>query len=241
MTQFEIMHLCLLIHVFQTCYEVLDGVVLVLSLLDFEMVNLVMEEQAKIWASSLFGGATLQPVDSLASAITSFLETEESIVREGMHEMFTDDDVQIKRICSEWLDRRGVSAADYTVELLQTTSPTDGLFLSLSLAWANAHAGVLHSEGLWLSRADGLRAASNLLITLTKNGFCHMNCTAVNRKVELHDVPGAEEGWNMTLPVLKSGIVDLPAFLLTTKYEPKSDSIPQSVINILSNLIELSL
>ncbi len=49
-----------------------------------------------------------------------------------------------------------------------------------------------------------------------------------------------EEGWNMILPVLKAGIVNLPAFLLTTKYEPKLDSIPQSLINVLSDLIELS-
>ena len=122
-----------------------------LEMLDLDTLHPVTEEQAVTWASGLFGRATLCPVQSIASAITSFLETEESIVQQGAHKMFTDDDMQIKKICSEWLDSKKVLAVDYTVELLQDANPTDSLFLALSLAWANAHAGILHSEGLWSS------------------------------------------------------------------------------------------
>ena len=71
-----------------------------------------------------------------------------------------------------------------------------------------------------------------------ENGFCCVKYDTVSGKVELHDVPSVDAGWNMTPPVLGAGIVNLPAFLLTTKYEPKSDSIPQSLINVLSDLME---
>ena len=40
--------------------------------------------------------------------------------------------------------------------------------------------------------------------------------------------------------VLRAPIADLPSFLLTTKYEPKADSILQSLINVLSNLMNMS-
>ena len=60
-----------------------------------------------------------------------------------------------QKVVSSWLTTRAVSAVDYVVDLLQNSSPVDSLFLLLSLAWANIHAGVLHSEGLWSSRVDG--------------------------------------------------------------------------------------
>ena len=116
--------------------------------LDLDVVGPVTEEWAVIWATSLFGGAVLQPVKSLISVLSDFLEMEEAVLCEGTYEMFTNEDVQIQDVVSSWLNVRAVSAADYAVDLLQNLTPVDGLFLSLALAWANIHMGVLHSEGL---------------------------------------------------------------------------------------------
>ena len=123
--------------------------------LDLNVVGPVMEEQAVIWATSLFGGAVLQPAEPLVLVLSNFLEMEEAVIREGTHQMLTDEDVQIQEVVSSWLSRRAMSAVSYAVDLLQNLTPVDGLFLSLVLAWANIYMGVLHSEGLWSSQVDG--------------------------------------------------------------------------------------
>ncbi len=123
--------------------------------LDLNVVGPVTEEWAVIWATSLFGGAVLQPAKLLISVLSDFLETEEAMIHEGTHEIFIDKDAQIQEVVSSWLNGRAVSAAYYAVDLLQNATPVDSLFLLLALAWANIHAGVLHSEGLWSSRIDG--------------------------------------------------------------------------------------
>ena len=107
-----------------------------------------------IWVTSLFGGAVLQPVEPLVLVLSNFLEMEEAMICEGTHQMFTDEDVQIQEVVSSWLSGRAMSAVSYAVDL-QNSTAVDSLFLSLVLAWANIHAGVLHSEGLWLSWVDG--------------------------------------------------------------------------------------
>ena len=109
------------------------------------------------------------------------------------------------------------------------------------LAWANIHVGVLHSEGLWSSWVDGSQSVADLLLARTKDGFCRVSCGIVPRKVELQPVPEDYEGWNMLPPILQVPVADLDSFLLTTKYELKADSTPQSLINVLSDLMNMSL
>ena len=119
--------------------------------LDLDVVGPVMEEQAVIWVTSLFGSAVLQLVESLILVLSNFLEMEEAMIHEGAHQMLTDEDAQIQEVVSSWLSERAMAAVTYAVDLLQNSTPVDGLFLSLALAWANIHMGVLHSEGLWSS------------------------------------------------------------------------------------------
>ncbi len=101
--------------------------------LDLDVVGPVTEEWAVTWATSLFGGAELQPAKPLVSVLSAFLEMEEAVICKGMHEMFTDEDTKIQKVVSLWLTSRAVSTADYVVDLLKNSSPVDSLFLSLSL------------------------------------------------------------------------------------------------------------
>ncbi len=139
----------------------------------------------------------LQPVEPLVSVLSNFLKTEEAVICEGTYQMFTDKDTQIQEVVSSWLSGRVISAVSYAVDLLQNSTPVDSLFLSLALAWANIHTGVLHSEGLWLSQVDGSRSVADLLLARTKDGFCRVSCGIVPRKVELQTVPEDHKGWNM--------------------------------------------
>ena len=72
------------------------------------------------------------------------------------------------------------------------------------------------------------------------SGFQRLNCVGVSKKVELFDVPSEADGWNMIPLVISAPMESLDSFLPTTGYEPKMDAQPQSLINVVSDLMEVS-
>ena len=88
---------------------------------------------------------------------------------------------------------------------------------------------------------DGSHSTADLLLAQTRDSFCRVTCGVMPRKVELQSAPEDHKGWNIFPPVLQVPVADLDRFLLTSKYEPKANSIPQSLINVLSDLMNMSL
>ena len=82
------------------------------------MAKPVNEKDAIAWAMKLFGGASIQPTAILASILADYLETDEGMLCEGVHEMLTDDDATIYGVCSEWLDLHGLTKVQYATSLL---------------------------------------------------------------------------------------------------------------------------
>ncbi len=188
----------------------------------------------------LFGGMSLQPAATLASILADYLETDEGVLCKGVHKMLTDDDATIHGVCSEWFDLHGLTKVQYATSLLQIDTPSDGLLLALVAAWANIYVGVLHADGMWSSCPDGSRSSSDLLVALTAIGFWRLNCARVKKKVDLFDVPSEVDGWNMMPLVIGAPVKHLDSFLLTMQYEPKMDAQPQSLINVVSDLMKVS-
>ncbi len=79
------------------------------------------------------------------------------VVQNGAHELLTDKDPVIMRLCHDWLTTMWLDRGAYVADLLTNGTPVDGLFLMLAIAWADMHAVVIHSKGMWSSYVDSLR------------------------------------------------------------------------------------
>ncbi len=155
------------------------------NVLDFEHCTPVKADNAVWWAADAFGHAVLGDPAPLASLVTEYLDSAEAVVRVGVHEMLMDNDPEITLVCHKWLSDHAISKECYATSLLQVDTPTDGLFLTLAMAWATSHAGVLHTDGFWTTHEDSLRVHSDLLLALMDCGFHHITCGSPSSKVEL--------------------------------------------------------
>ena len=141
------------------------------DVLDLEGLSLVTELAVELWMVKLFGGRTLKPAALLVALVAAQLETDEAVVQAGAHEMFMDEDPDTAHLYCEWLDSRKLDRGTYAMSLVMSSTSVDGLFLALSVAWANVHLGVLHADGLWSMQVNGSRSPADLLIVLTGAGF----------------------------------------------------------------------
>ncbi len=162
-------------------------------------------------------------------------------MRARAHKMLMDDDPEITLLCRKWLSDHATSKECYATSLLQVDTPTDGLFLALTIAWATSHAGVLHADGFWMMCVDSLRVHSDLLLALMDHGFRWIICGSPSSKVELFAPPEEGMGWNMLLVVIRVKIANIDEALQNTRYEPKLDSQPEPLINVLSELFGMQL
>ncbi len=200
------------------------------DVLDFEADDVVW------WAADAFGHVVLGDPAPLAGLVMEYLDSIEAAVRVGAHKMLMDDDPEITLVCHKWLSDHATSRECYATSLLQVDMPTDGLFLTLAMAWATSHAGVLHADGFWTMCEDSLRVHSDLLVALMNHGFHHVICGSPSSKVELFAPLEEGMGWNMLLVMIRVKIANIDEALWNTRYEPKLDSQPEVLINVLSEL-----
>ncbi len=126
--------------------------------LHFQDVQPVPGADAEVWVSQHFGHGSIQQPQALVAILCSFVDTE-AVVWNGAHELLTDEDPVIVRLCQDWITARELDRGTYAADLLTNGTLVDGLFLALAIAWVDKHVAVIHSEGMWSSCVDSsLRA-----------------------------------------------------------------------------------
>ncbi len=157
------------------------------------------------------------------------------VVRAGAHELLTDDDPGIARMCQDWIIARKLNRGAYAADLLTNGTPVDSLFLVLAIAWAEKHMAMIHFEGMWSSHVDSSRCDQDLLLAFSPTGFCQVLRNPEKTHPVLCDPPTSGTGWNMSPPVICAQIQDIEEALAITNYKPKPDAAPDQLINVLSD------
>ncbi len=116
--------------------------------LHFLDVQPVLGADAEAWVLQHFGHRLIQQPQALVNILCSFVDMDEVVVRNGAHELLTDEDPVIARLCQDWITARKLDRGAYAADLLTNGTPVDGLFLVLAIAWADKHMAVIHSEGM---------------------------------------------------------------------------------------------
>ncbi len=163
------------------------------------------------------------------------------VVQNGAHELLTDEDPVIMKLCHDWITARQLDRGAYAADLLTNGTPVDGLFLVLAIAWADIHTAVIHSEGMWSSHVDSSRWDADLLLAFTPTGFCQIQCYLEKSHPTLCALPVSGAGWNMSPLVIHAQIKDVEEVLANTNYEQKPDASPDQLINVLSDFFGIRL
>ena len=87
---------------------------------------------------------------------------------------------------------------------------------------------------------DGSRSPTDLLIVLTGAGFWPVIGGILKQKIELHSPPQDNIDWNWYPPVIRAPIQDVQEAVANTKYEPKEDSVPEPLVNVLSDMFNMN-
>ena len=74
--------------------------------LHFSDVQPVPGMDTKVWVSQHFGHGLIQQPQGLMNILCSFVDTDEAVVQAGAHELLTDDDLVIARMCQDWIIAR---------------------------------------------------------------------------------------------------------------------------------------